>query len=119
RGTGGSAGSSGSGAGGDGASSDGGSEGDATSVEASREAGSTDSGAIDGGASARVTMSFFVTSSGSAAMGGNLGGLAGADMKCQGLAETVMQGHKKWAAYLSVSSAQPVHARDRIGFGPW
>jgi hypothetical protein len=49
---------------------------------------------------AQPPMSFFVTSV-PIGDGGNLGGLAGADRHCQALA------------------GAPVHARDRIGTGPW
>ncbi len=66
------------------------------------------------------SMSFFVSSTGSKT--GNLGGLAGADERCQELAEAVGAGGKTWHAYLSVEKGdddQPVHARDRIGEGPW
>jgi hypothetical protein len=55
--------------------------------------------------------------------GGNLGGLTGADQKCQTLAAAVGAGSKTWHAYLSLSSGGPdggvVNARDRIGPGPW
>jgi hypothetical protein len=63
-------------------------------------------------------MSFFVTSS---THDGDLGGLAGADEICQELAEAAGAGDKSWAAYLSVENpgAQPIHARTRIGEGPW
>jgi hypothetical protein len=67
-------------------------------------------------------MSFFVTSTGSGAMGGNLGGLDAADMKCQMLAAAVGAGGKTWRAFLSVEmgpGGMPVHAKDRIGTGPW
>jgi hypothetical protein len=67
-------------------------------------------------------MSFFVTSVGSG-NGGNLGGLAGADAHCQKLATAAGAGNKTWRAYLSTSYIPPntaaVHARDRIGKGPW
>jgi hypothetical protein len=75
---------------------------------------------VDGGPV--TTMSFFITSTGSEAMGGNLGGLAGADMKCQTLATAVGLGAKTWRAYLSahaVGGTAAVNARDRIGAGPW
>lgn len=65
--------------------------------------------------------SFFVTSVGSG-KGADLGGLAGADAHCQKLAASVGAGGKTWRAYLSTQSwdGQPaVHARDRIGTGPW
>ena len=61
-------------------------------------------------------MTFFVSSTGSG-MGGNLGGLAGADKLCQGLAAKA--GSKRtWRAYLSTSMPD-ANARDRIGKGPW
>jgi hypothetical protein len=74
-----------------------------------------DAGPID------PALSFFVTSSGTGASGGNLGGLDGADAKCQTLASVVGAGGRTWRAYLSTagSGGQTVHARDRIGGGPW
>ena len=66
-------------------------------------------------------MSFFVTSV-SKGDGGNLGGLAGADAHCQSLATAAGRGGARWRAYLSQAAAGPlavVHARDRIGSGPW
>ncbi len=66
-------------------------------------------------------MSFFVTSKGPGD-GGNLGGLAGADAHCQSLAASVGRGGSTWRAYLSQSGGGgrlQVHARDRIGEGPW
>ncbi len=65
-------------------------------------------------------MSFFVTSSGSG-KGADLGGIAGADQRCQMLA-TAAGSTFTWHAYLStqVKGGQPaVNARDRIGQGPW
>lgn len=65
--------------------------------------------------------SFFITSAGPGD-GANLGGLEGADAHCQSLAEAAGAGDLEWHAYLSTinSSGQPaVHARDRIGNGPW
>jgi hypothetical protein len=62
-------------------------------------------------------MTFFVSSVGSG-MGGNLGGLAGADKHCQALAAKAGAGNRVWRAYLSTSMPD-VHARDRIGAGPW
>jgi hypothetical protein len=64
------------------------------------------------------SMSFFVTSVGSG-MGGNLGGLAGADKHCQALAAKAGAGNRSWRAYLSTTGAGSVNARDRIGSGPW
>lgn len=72
-------------------------------------------------------MSFFVTSAGSG-KGADLGGLAGADAHCQRLAGAAGAGARTWRAYLSVpgtfaqgnNPAVPsIHARDRIGNGPW
>jgi hypothetical protein len=67
-------------------------------------------------------MSFFVTSVGPGD-GANLGGLAGADAHCQKLAATAGAGGRAWRAYLSTSyippNTAPIHARDRIGKGPW
>ena len=66
-------------------------------------------------------MSFFVSSSRSTT--GNLGGLSGADRRCQDLAAAVGAGGKTWRAYLSAerdpATGQPVNARSRIGSGPW
>src|SRR3979409_1729028 len=69
----------------------------------------------------QADMSFFVTSTG-AGKGADLGGLAGADTRCQQLAQAAGAGTKTWHAYLSTQAAngQPaVNARDRIGNGPW
>ena len=63
------------------------------------------------------SISFFVSSTGSG-MGGNLGGLAGADKHCQTLAAKAGAGNRTWRAYLSTSMPD-VNARDRIGSGPW
>jgi len=63
-------------------------------------------------------MSFFITSAG-LGKGADLGGLAGADRHCQQLAAAAGHGKKTWRAYLSTTGAKPVHARDRIGKGPW
>ncbi len=68
------------------------------------------------------TMSFFVTSSTSVT--GNLGGLRGADSRCQALATAAGAGSKTWRAYLSVerdadNGNRPTDARSRIGAGPW
>ena len=69
------------------------------------------------GAPQDTSMSFFVTSSNPGGNGGNLGGLAGADAHCQALAQ-VTGSTKTWRAYLSTSEPL-VHARERIGDGPW
>jgi hypothetical protein len=68
-------------------------------------------------------MSFFVTSAGPG-KGADLGGLAGADQHCQSLAAAAGAGARTWRAYLStqgktLSDPEFVHARDRIGTGPW
>jgi hypothetical protein len=66
--------------------------------------------------------SFFVTSV-SQGDGANPGGLAGADAHCQKPASAAGAGNRKWRAYLSTGFIPPstaaVHARDRIGNGPW
>jgi len=67
------------------------------------------------------SMSFFVTST-NPGKGADLGGLTGADAYCQQLAASSNAGGKNWRAYLSAApdaSAPAVHARDRIGRGPW
>jgi hypothetical protein len=72
-------------------------------------------------AQASPQMSFFITSVGSG-KGADLGGLAGADAHCQALAAAVGAGGRTWRAYLSTTAANgtpAVHARDRIGAGPW
>ena len=60
---------------------------------------------------------FFVTSSGTGS--GNLGGLTGADQRCQQLAKATSAPNRTWRAYLSTSGPGGVNARDRIGKGPW
>jgi hypothetical protein len=59
-------------------------------------------------------MTFFVSSETSP--NGNLGGLSGADAKCDRLATAVGAGNKTWRAYLSTDTE---NAKDRIGDGPW
>lgn len=66
-------------------------------------------------------MGFFVTSAGPG-KGADLGGLAGADRHCQTLAAAAGAGSRTWRAYLSTDASAGgavVHARDRIGRGPW
>ena len=68
-------------------------------------------------------MSFFVTSVG-LGKGGNLGGIEGADKHCQALADAAGAGRHTWHAYLSSQGTDfkdrtVIHARDRIGSGPW
>jgi len=56
---------------------------------------------------------------------GEATGLAGADKICREIAELGMPGAgaKEWRAFLSVTSGAPgggpIHAKDRIGSGPW
>ena len=80
---------------------------------------SASAGAADGGAG---KMSFFVTSTG-LGKGGNLGGIEGADKHCQSLAAAAGAGKRTWHAYLSTQGTSfkdtVIHARDRIGKGPW
>jgi hypothetical protein len=68
-------------------------------------------------------MTFFVTSTG-IGKGADLGGIEGADRHCESLAKTVGAGDRGWRAYLStqgttLNDPKVVHARDRIGTGPW
>ena len=68
-------------------------------------------------------MTFFVTSTG-VGKGADLGGLEGADKHCQSLAQAAGAGNRTWRAYLStqgtaLNDPKVVHARDRIGAGPW
>jgi hypothetical protein len=63
-------------------------------------------------------MGFFVTSVGSG-NGGNLGGIVGADRRCQTLATAAGGGNRIWRAYLSTQGPNAVSARERIGPGPW
>jgi len=85
--------------------------------------GAAKSRAQPGGAPQRPPqpMGFFIISVGKGD-GANLGGLAGADVHCQTLAQAAGGGAKTWRAYLSATAAAgqpPVNARDRIGSGPW
>lgn len=66
-------------------------------------------------------MTFFVSSDAAFARGGNLGGLEGADQRCQTLATAAGSRGRTWRAYLSASAVRgrAVNARDRIGDGPW
>lgn len=68
-----------------------------------------------------VQMTFFITSEGPGD-GANLGGLEGADAHCESLAAAEGAGGLGWRAYLSAideDGRAAVHARDRIGEGPW
>jgi hypothetical protein len=130
-------GSAGTGAGGTGR---GGSAGTGTGGTGRGGAGGSGAGGTGtGGATSRF--SFFVTSLGAMrdlsgsqdGFGGNLtfgetgdgAGLRGADKICRTIAERSLAGagQKEWRAFLSAVSAGPggaaVHARDRVGAGPW
>ena len=65
-------------------------------------------------------LTFFVTSRAAGTGGGNIGGLEGADAHCRALAKAVGS-QRTFRAYLSAVSpgGAPIHARDRIGKGPW
>lgn len=89
-----------------------GSGGATSSTSASMGSGATGGG----GGSEPAAFTFFVTSQGSGALGGNLGGVTGADAICQALADAAGAGNATWHAYLSTSDQA---ARDRIGTGPW
>ena len=77
--------------------------------------------AVPSAGALETAMTFFVTST-NPGQGGHLGGLTGADSHCQFLATTAGAGQRTWRAYLSTRGTLgsfPVHARDRIGPGPW
>jgi hypothetical protein len=139
------AGAGGSGGRGGAPGSSGGSGGAPRPPDAGRDAPRTPDSRTDGGAAGpdgagggTGRFSFFVTSlaamrklSGSQdGFGGDLRygeatGLAGADKICTEVAELSMPGSgaKGWRAFLSTvaggANGGPVHARDRIGQGPW
>jgi hypothetical protein len=125
--------------GGSDAGTSGGMMGDAASTPA--DAGNVQDAGDAGSAAGAARFSFFVTSevaivalSGNAeGFGGDLrhgetgagAGLRGADKLCAEIAERSMPGAgaKQWRAFLSAAAGGandgPVHARDRIGTGPW
>ena len=74
------------------------------------------SGTAGSSGSADAKMNFFVSSD--TDTDANLGGLAGADERCQKLAAAAGHGNKTWRAYLSASSPM-TNAKDRIGEGPY
>ena len=91
--------------------------GDTQSGDNDADAG-TGSGSSNTDDATTGSLSFFVSSEKNKT--GNLGGLDGADERCQTLAEAVAEGARTWRAYLSADNdGSPVHARDRIGRGPW
>src|ERR1700761_8738668 len=76
---------------------------------------------LAGAQAQQANMTFFLTSTGTG-KGADLGGIAGADSRCQQLAQAAGAGSKTWHAYLSTQAeaGKPaVNARDRIGAGPW
>jgi len=84
--------------------------------------GKDDDPSTPAAASQASTLGFFVSSSTSTT--GNLGGLRGADARCQSLAAAVGAGGRTWRAYLSAerdpdNGNLPADARSRIGSGPW
>lgn len=78
--------------------------------------GGSSMGGSGGAGGQKSQLSFFVTSANPGEMGGNLGGLAGADAYCEQLAAAVGAGDREWRAYLSAAG---MNAKDRIGMGPW
>jgi hypothetical protein len=113
------AGSSAAGAAGSGASGAA-SAGAGGAANAGGAGGSGGGSAGAGGAPSKTT--FFVTSDKS--MTANLGGLKGADARCQALAVAAGLGDHTFHAYLSVeheppTTGMPLNAKDRIGAGPW
>ena len=111
-------GTGGSGVAGSGTGGTGGSAGGASAGSA----GAPASGGSGGGGGAPSKTTFFVTSDTS--MTGKLGGLRGADARCQALAVKAGIGDHTFHAYLSAEhdpddASKPAHARDRIGKGPW
>jgi hypothetical protein len=103
------------GRGGTGGGGDGGRGGNNAAGNAGR-GGSTGAAGAGGATTAHAMMNFFVTSDTSATA--DLGGLTGADARCQRLAAAVGHGSKTWRAYLSVATPA-TNARDRIGEGPY
>lgn len=77
-------------------------------------------GGRDGGSGPGARPGFFVTSD--TKPDGNLGGLEASDERCRTLAAAAGLPARTWRAYLSVEmgpQGSPIHARDRIGAGPW
>jgi hypothetical protein len=66
------------------------------------------------GGGERAALGFFLAPN--QEKGADLGGLQGADQRCQSLAREAGAGDRTWRAYLS---AKGVDARERIGRGPW
>lgn len=79
-------------------------------------AGSGGASAGSGGGGNKSKTTFFVTSDTSKT--GKLGGITGADKRCQDLAMKAGIGDHTFHAYLSTENPL-VNAKDRIGGGPW
>lgn len=97
-----------------GTTSAGGNAGGTAGSSAGGASGSGGSGGGGGSGGAKSKTTFFVTSDTSKT--GNLGGLTGADKRCQDLAQAAGFGDHTWRAYLSTAAE---NAKDRIGTGPW
>ena len=95
-------------------SSAGGSGGTSAGSSTGGSGGAGGSAGTGGASGNKSKTTFFVTSDTS--MTGKLGGLAGADARCQALAKTAGFGDHTFHAYLSTAA---VNAKDRIGTGPW
>jgi hypothetical protein len=96
----------------------------ATADAAAADAATADAATADAATADAATaqLGFFVTSDTSST--GDLGGLSGADARCQRLAAAAGAGSRSWHAYLSVehdpdNGGNATNARDRIGDGPW
>jgi hypothetical protein len=99
-------------------SSSGGSSTSSSSSSSSSSSGGPDAGSDAGDGGGKSVMTFFASSV-SGGNGGDLGGLTGADAKCQSLAAAAGGGDHTWRAYLSTTGQGAVNAKDRIGAGPW
>ncbi|MBN1772193.1 MAG: hypothetical protein JXB32_13075 [Deltaproteobacteria bacterium] len=93
-----------------------------TGTDADAEA-EADTGCYSGNFNFFVTSLEFIQSVGGAeGLGGNLGGVAGADALCQQAADAVGACDKRWVAFLCASddgTGHAVDAVDRVGTGPW
>ena len=107
-----SAGTATGGAGGSASGANSGGNGGASGGASGGSGGANGGSGGSGGSKSKTT--FFVTSDTSKT--GKLGGLEGADKRCQDLAAKAGIGDHTFHAYLSTST---VNARDRIGTGPW
>jgi hypothetical protein len=106
--------SGGNATGGAGASTGGSSGGAGSSSGGGGSGGGSAGTSGSGGGGGKSKTTFFVTSDTSKT--GKLGGLDGADKRCQDLAKAAGFGDHTFHAYLSTAT---VNAKDRIGTGPW